>query len=70
LVTGIGGAIGLALGVVFAHGISALINQPAIITPRMALVGVLASVGVGLFFGLYPVVKASRLNPVDALRYE
>lgn len=70
LVTGIGGAIGLALRVVFAHGISALINQPAIITPRMALVGVLASVGVGLFFGLYPAVKASRLNPVDALRYE
>jgi putative ABC transport system permease protein len=70
LVTGIGGAVGLVLGVGFAQGISALINQPAIITPKMALVGVLASVSVGLFFGLYPAVKASRLNPVDALRYE
>jgi ABC-type antimicrobial peptide transport system permease subunit len=70
LVTGIGGAVGLLMGVGFAQGISALIGQPAIITPKMALIGVLASVSVGLFFGLYPAVKASRLNPVEALRYE
>jgi len=70
LVTSIGGAAGLALGVVFAKAITELINQPAIITPRMALVGVVTSVSVGLFFGLYPALKAARLNPVDALRCE
>jgi len=70
LVTSIGGTLGLALGVGFAQAISALIGQPAIITMKMALVGVIASVTVGLFFGLYPAIKASRLNPVEALRYE
>ena len=70
LVTSIGGALGLVLGVVFAQAITALLGQPAIITVKMALIGIIASVTVGLFFGLYPAVKASRLNPVEALRYE
>jgi ABC-type antimicrobial peptide transport system permease subunit len=70
LVTGIGGTAGLALGIVFAQAITALIGQPAIITPNMMLVGVIASVATGLFFGMYPAIKAARLNPVEALRYE
>jgi len=70
LVTSLGGAAGLPLGILFARGITALLKQPAIITPQMALVSVAASVATGLFFGLYPAVKAARLNPVDALRYE
>ncbi len=70
LVTSIGGAAGLVLGVGFAKAITALLGQPAVITARMALIGVSASVLTGLFFGLYPAIKAARLNPVDALRYE
>ena len=70
LVTSIGGIAGLPLGMVFANAITALIGQPAIITPKMALVSVIASVATGLFFGLYPAIKAARLSPVDALRYE
>ncbi|HKQ96910.1 MAG TPA: ABC transporter permease [Candidatus Polarisedimenticolia bacterium] len=70
LVTSIGGLAGLPLGMAFASGITALLGQPAIITPKMALVSVVASVSVGLLFGLYPALKASRLNPVEALRYE
>ncbi|MBP7147956.1 MAG: ABC transporter permease [Acidobacteria bacterium] len=70
LVTVIGGLAGLALGLGFARAISTLLEAPAVITPRMALVGVAASVGVGLFFGVYPALRAARLNPVDALRYE
>ena len=70
LVTGVGGALGLVGGVALAQGITLLLDRPAIITPKMALIGVLASVTVGLFFGLYPAVRAARLNPVEALRYE
>jgi ABC-type antimicrobial peptide transport system permease subunit len=70
LVTSIGGLAGLPLGIVFANVITALLGSPAVITPQMAIVSVLASVITGLFFGLYPALKAARLNPVDALRYE
>ena len=70
LVTSIGGAVGLALGVGFARGMTFLLSRPTVITPQMALIGLVASVGTGLFFGLYPAVKAARLNPVEALRYE
>jgi len=70
LVTSIGGAVGLGFGMLFAKAISLLIEQPAVITLRMAMVGVGASVGVGLLFGLYPAIRAARLNPVEALRYE
>jgi len=70
LVTSIGGLAGLPLGIVFANAITALLGSPAVITPQMAIVSVVASMIVGLGFGLYPAIKAARLNPVDALRYE
>jgi len=70
LVTGIGGLFGILGGMGLARGITMLLDRPAVITPQMAVIGVVASVTVGLFFGLYPAIKAARLNPVEALRYE
>jgi ABC-type antimicrobial peptide transport system permease subunit len=70
LVTLIGGVAGLPLGIVFANAITALLGQPAVITPFMAIIGVGSSVLIGLVFGIYPAIKAARLNPVEALRYE
>ncbi len=69
--TGAGGIIGVALGA----GISFLINKllpslPSAVPLWSVIAAVTASMSVGLFFGIYPAVKAARLNPVEALRYE
>jgi putative ABC transport system permease protein len=69
--TGAGGVIGVMLGV----GISLLINAtlprlPSVVPAWAIIMGTLVSMSVGLFFGMYPAVKAARLDPVEALRYE
>jgi ABC-type antimicrobial peptide transport system permease subunit len=69
--TGAGGVIGVFLGV----GISLLINAvlpslPSVVPAWAVVVGVLVATSVGLFFGMYPAVRAARLDPVEALRYE
>ena len=68
--TGIGGVLGVALGLGLAHTLARAANFPAVVHPGVALVGVLFSVGIGIFFGMYPAYRASRLDPIEALRYE
>ena len=67
--------IGGIAGVLFGASVSGLVRAfvPALPTSMPAwsvFVGLLVSMSVGLFFGLYPAVKASRLDPIEALRYE
>ena len=66
----IGGAIGVAVGL----GIAALVRAVsplATYTPLWSIVvGLAVSISIGLFFGIYPAVKAARLDPIEALRYE
>jgi len=69
--TGTGGVIGVSLGA----GISFLINKllpslPSAVPLWSVIAAVTASMSVGLFFGIYPAMKASRLDPVEALRFE
>jgi ABC-type antimicrobial peptide transport system permease subunit len=70
VVTVLGGAAGLALGIVFTWGIMNVMQMDMTLTPLMVMVAVGSAAVVGFFFGLYPAVKASRLDPVVALRYE
>jgi len=70
VVTLLGGLLGVVLGAGFTRVISDLIQQPVVLSPRMVVSGLTFSVVVGIFFGFYPAVKAARLNPIQALRYE
>ena len=70
VVTVFGGVLGLGLGVGFTAAMSTLIQQPVVVTPRIMGLGLFFAVGVGIFFGFYPAVRAARLNPIEALRYE
>jgi putative ABC transport system permease protein len=66
----IGGAIGVAVGLGIAAVVRA-VSPLATYTPLWSIVlGLLVSISIGLFFGIYPAVKAARLDPIDALRYE
>ncbi len=66
-----GGLLGVALGMVGANAISRLRQDfAAVVGVDVVLIAILFSMAVGLFFGIYPAYRASRLNPIDALRYE
>ena len=66
----VGGAIGVGVGVVTANIIGEVNNWPIVIEVSSALYSFLFSAFVGMFFGFYPAYRASRLNPIDCLRYE
>ncbi len=66
----IGGALGIVLGIGLSRIISYFADWPSIITAPSILLAFGFSSAVGLFFGFYPAYKASKLNPIDALRYE
>jgi len=68
--TAVGGAVGLAVGGGGAWLLDSLTPIPARVPPWSIVVALLASVLTGIVFGLVPANKASRLDPVEALRYE
>jgi len=77
ILSSIGGAIGVMLGVAASIGLTMLINSltsgskwPTVVSLSAAGVAMIFAAAVGLFFGFYPARRASRLDPIEALRYE
>jgi putative ABC transport system permease protein len=65
-----GGIIGILLGFAIAKIVTATTSIPSAVNPVSIVIAILVSMSVGMFFGLYPASRASRLDPIEALRSE
>jgi putative ABC transport system permease protein len=71
VLTALGGIVGLMMGWMISRAAGLIFpNLPTAVPLWAAVSGVMVSVGVGLFFGIWPAGRAARLDPVEALRYE
>jgi putative ABC transport system permease protein len=66
----VGGFLGVALGLSVSMALAWFVDWPFVVQPAVILLGCGVAAGVGVFFGYYPARKASRLDPIEALRYE
>ncbi len=70
LISVTGGIIGVALGMLAAKLITVFLSWPTLVSESSILISFLVCAVTGVFFGYYPAQKASRLDPIEALRYE
>lgn len=70
LISVIGGAIGILLGVGASKIIKMILQWPIVVSPHSVILAFLVCSIIGIFFGWYPARKAANLDPIEALRYE
>jgi putative ABC transport system permease protein len=70
IISFVGGSFGIAFGFLMSRLIAWLAGWSTIVTVSSIVLAFLVSITVGLVFGIYPAVKAAKLDPVEAIRYE
>jgi len=70
LLSGLGGLLGVGLGMAISWVFSKASPVAPIVEPQSILLALSVSASVGIFFGFYPAIRAARLDPIEALRYE
>ena len=65
-----GGVIGVIVGILLSYVVSRLLSSAFVISPGSVLLAFGVSAAIGIVFGWYPAQKASKLQPIEALRYE
>ena len=65
-----GGALGILFGRLCSHLVTQFLHWPTLTSLTAIVAAVVVSASVGIIFGFYPAWKASRLDPIEALRYE
>ncbi len=69
VITGVGGLVGAGIGTALTSTVEHFMQFPAYVTPQIFAAGVLTATFVGLVAGVFPALRAARLDPVEALRY-
>jgi putative ABC transport system permease protein len=70
VLTGVGGLLGILVGIAIGYAVTALTGLPASLNWKPFAIGMGFSSAVGIIFGMVPAMRASRLDPIEALRYE
>jgi putative ABC transport system permease protein len=70
LVAGFGGGFGVLVGLFISHVVATMAGWPTVVTPIAIILSTGVSGAVGLFSGLYPAIRASRLDPIEALAHQ
>lgn len=70
VISTVGGLIGILLGFLIAQVVTLATSMPSSVDPVSIIVAICVSTSVGIFFGLYPASKASKLDPIESLRSE
>lgn len=70
VISGIGGLLGVALGIIGSNLVGKIMGMSLLVSLNVVVVAFGFSTFIGILFGLYPAGKASKMNPIDALRYE
>jgi putative ABC transport system permease protein len=70
MLSAVGGSVGLFIGIAASYLMGDLLALPVFVPPQALVVAPIVSIGVGIFFGMYPAWRAAQLDPIAALRYE